>query len=296
MINEDYLQLLVRALSGELSDEVVFRNLDLQKAREQGQRFANLFSVEACQTILDQAEQEFAEQLTLRGTTARDVLELDAEGLFEYINWMNPIGSPHTMCGVTKLENVRFCVDSILQQGIPGDLIETGVWKGGMTVFMRGILKAHGCTDRNVWVADSFEGLPKPDPATHLKDAIFHYVLYPLHHLQIPIDYVEGLFQRYGLLDGQVKFLKGWFRDTLPNAGIKKLALARLDGDLYESTRDALVHLYPLLSPGGYLIIDDYNVPCGCQQAVNEYRSTHGIDDPIETISPTSVFWRKGAS
>jgi hypothetical protein len=294
-VNEDYLDLLVRALSGELSDEVQYRHLDLQKARVEGQQFPGIFSLEACQELFRQANLEFAAQLGPLETTAEQVLGLDDKGLFEYLNWMNPIGSPHSMCGKAKLENVRACMHDILTQDVPGDFIETGVWKGGMTVLMRGVLKAHGNTDRKVWVADSFEGLPKPDPATHLKDALFWFLMYPLGYLQIPLEYTEGLFSRYGLLDDQVRFLKGWFRDTLPNAGIRQLALARLDGDLYESTYDALSYLYPLLSPGGYLIIDDYGVPCGCQQAVDDYRSAQGIETPMLPLPPAAVYWRKEA-
>ncbi len=293
MPNEEYLDLLVRSLSGELSDEVVYRNLDLQKARDEGQSVPTIFSLEACRALLEQANQEYQSYLDPLGSSAEDVLEMDAEKLFEYLNWMNPIGAPHTMGGREKLENVRQLMADVLEHGIPGDVIETGVWKGGMVVFMRGVLKAYRCSERKVWVADSFQGLPKPDPATHLKDALFWYLMYPLGHLTIPQEYVEGLFTRYGLLDDQVRFLKGWFKDTLANADIAKLALARLDGDLYDSTYQALEVLYPKLSPGGYLIIDDYGVPCGCQMAVDDYRAAHRIQEPMVEVASSAIYWRK---
>jgi len=104
---------------------------------------------------------------------------------------------------------------------------------------------------------------------------------------------VRANFARYDLLDDQVRFPPGWFRDTLPTAPIDQLAVLRLDGDLYESTMDALSNLYLKLSVGGYVIIDDYQIP-GCQQAVHEFRAANGIeDDPLEPIDKWSVYWRR---
>jgi macrocin-O-methyltransferase TylF-like protien len=100
-------------------------------------------------------------------------------------------------------------------------------------------------------------------------------------------------FRRYGLLDEQVRFLKGWFRDTLPSAPIKTLALLRLDGDLYESTMDALSALYRKVVPGGFVIIDDYGDFEPCRRAIHEFRDKSGIDDPIERIDDSGVYWRK---
>src|SRR5260370_12393106 len=94
---------------------------------------------------------------------------------------------------------------------------------------------------------------------------------------------VERNFRVYDPLDGQVRFLEGWFRDTLPTVRDRAWALIRIDGDLYESTMDALVNLYPSLAPGGFVIIDDFAHP-PCRQAVEDYRAEHRIDEPIETV------------
>ncbi len=161
----------------------------------------------------------------------------------------------HTMIGMKRLENLQFCVEDVLLKGVPGDLIETGVWRGGATIFMRAILKAYGIADRRVWVADSFAGLPPPDPGKYPADANDkHHTKKPL---AISLEEVKANFEKYGLLDKQVQFLKGWFKNTLPVAPITRLAVVRLDGDLYESTMDGLTNLYPKLSVGGYLIVDD---------------------------------------
>jgi len=200
-----------------------------------------------------------------------------------------PSAMAHSMIGRRRLDNLQYCIETVVREGIPGDLIETGVWRGGATIFMRGCLLALEESERTVWVADSFEGLPPPDPA-HPADAG------DLHHtiaeLAVSAEEVQGNFRRYGLLDERVRFLKGWFKDTLPTAPIRALSVLRLDGDMYGSTMDALGALYEKLSAGGFAIIDDYCIQ-SCRQAVTEFRATHGIAEPIVKIDEAGVFWRK---
>jgi len=196
-----------------------------------------------------------------------------------------------TMIGLRRLDNLQACVEGVLKSRVPGDLIETGVWRGGATIFMRAILKAHGVEDRRVWAADSFQGVPPPDPERYPQD--HGDLLYTLEELAVPLEQVKASFERYGLLDEQVRFLEGRFRDTLPGAPMETLAVVRLDGDMYESTMDALVHLYPKLSVGGYLIVDDYGVLRGCRQAVDDFREAHGITEELHSIDWSGVFWRR---
>ncbi|OAA19013.1 O-methyltransferase [Frankia sp. EI5c] len=197
----------------------------------------------------------------------------------------------HTMTGARRMECLQECVERVLLDEVPGDLIETGVWRGGSCILMRGVLAAYGDTTRAVWVADSFEGLPPPDPARYAADAG------DTHHrnraLAISLEEVRDNFRRYGLLDGQVRFLKGWFRDTLPTAPIDRLAVLRLDGDMYESTSDALTSLYPKLSPGGFCIVDDYGAIEGCRAAVDDFRARTGVREEMTRIDWTGVYWRK---
>ncbi len=198
----------------------------------------------------------------------------------------------HSMLSLQRLDNVQSCVETTLREGIPGDFIETGVMRGGAVILMRAILKAHGVTDRVVWAADSFEGLPAPNTEEYPEDNGAAWHLRPL--TEVALDDVKRNFERYGLLDGQVRFLKGWFRDTLATAPVERLALLRLDGDLYESTMDALVPLYPKLSSGGFLIVDDYNLPA-CRKAVHDFREREGISDKIIPIDSAGVYWRRAA-
>lgn len=198
----------------------------------------------------------------------------------------------HTMIGLKRLDNLEFCIEKVITNGVPGDLIETGVWRGGATIFMRAVLKAYGVTDRYVWVADSFEGLPPPETGKYPHDAGDR--LHEARELAVSLEEVKANFETYGLLDNQVRFLKGWFRDTLPAAPIERLAVLRLDGDMYESTMDTLVNLYPKLSEGGYAIVDDYGAIPACRQAVNDYRSANTITEKIHNIDWTGIFWQKG--
>jgi hypothetical protein len=197
----------------------------------------------------------------------------------------------HTMIGLRRLDNLQQCIETVLADGIPGDLIETGVWRGGATIFMRGVLKAYGVTDRTVWAADSFVGLPAADLERFPEDQGWDKLDLPL---AVSLEAVQANFARYQLLDEQVHFLPGWFKDTLPAAPITPLSVLRLDGDLYESTIDALTHLYPKLAPGGFAIVDDYNLP-SCRQAVDDYRAAHAISDAIQAIDGWGVFWRRSA-
>jgi O-methyltransferase len=153
------------------------------------------------------------------------------------------------------------------------------------------VLKAYGDTERKVWVADSFQGLPKPDPERWPADA--DDTFWTVEQLAVSLDEVKANFERYGLLDDRVCFLAGWFKDTLPTAPIERLALLRLDGDMYGSTMDALEALYPKVSPGGYVIIDDYGAIQNCKEAVEDYRNAHRIIDPMEWVDWTGVWWQK---
>jgi hypothetical protein len=203
---------------------------------------------------------------------------------------MDKPGYAHTMIGMRRLDSLQACVETALRENVPGDLIETGVWRGGACIFMRAVLAAHGVADRRVFVADSFEGLPTPDLGHWPADRGDTYHLD--RFFAVSKEEVEANFRAYGLLDAQVVFLQGWFKDTLPAAPIGRLALMRLDGDMYGSTMEALENLYPKLSPGGFCIIDDFSLP-GCRQAVDDFRARNGVNAHLVEIDWTGRYWRK---
>lgn len=195
-----------------------------------------------------------------------------------------------TMMGVRRLTHLQQCVETVLRENIPGDLIECGVWRGGGCILMRGVLAAYGVTDRHVYVADSFAGFPSSSAPQDSGDDPDQHRSY----IAVPESTVRANFQRYGLLDDRVIFLRGWFSDTLAKAPITQLAVLRLDGDLYGSTMDALSALYPKLAPGGFCIVDDYGALESCRQAVIDYRAANSITADIHPIDWTGAYWRKG--
>ena len=226
--------------------------------------------------FIDQLKRE------LTGTTTIEMTEQLERGLLYAPDAI-------TMIGYLRLDNLQYCVEEVLKENIPGDLIETGVWKGGAVIFMATLLKIHGATNRKVFVADSFEGLPKPIYKQDLGDT--HYLM---QHLRVTEAEVRKNFEDYGVMGENIVFLPGWFKDTLPEAPITDLSVLRLDGDMYGSTMDALKYLYPRLSPGGFCIIDDFGLG-GCQRAVMEYRDRMNIVEQIQQIDDFGVYWRKDA-
>src|SRR3954468_6928748 len=217
-----------------------------------------------------------------------------------------------TMIGMRRLDNVQALVEDVLARNVPGDLIESGVWRGGSTIFMRGLLAVHGVADRVVWVADSFEGPPRPgqegmersfdspEQGRAWKAAIGRHpraIMAMAANLRRGTSYddVRESFARYGLLDEQVRFLRGWFHETLPSAPIERLALLRLDGDLYDSTYQALEALYPKLSVGGYAIVDDYGSFSECRRAVDDYLRGAGGDVEPRCITDRALFGGRDA-
>jgi hypothetical protein len=196
-----------------------------------------------------------------------------------------------TMIGMGRLNHLQACVEEVLATDVPGDLIETGVWRGGASILMRAVLRARGGgSSRTVWAADSFQGLPAPDEERYPADR--GSGLHEREFLSVSLEQVQRNFERYGMLDDGVRFLPGWFHETLPGLESRPWSLIRLDADLYESTYVALEHLYPRLEPGGFLIADDYWLRSS-RQAIHDYRARHGIEEEIQPIDWAGAYWRK---
>jgi O-methyltransferase/8-demethyl-8-(2,3-dimethoxy-alpha-L-rhamnosyl)tetracenomycin-C 4'-O-methyltransferase len=199
----------------------------------------------------------------------------------------------HTMIGQLRLRNLRDLSEAVIQQGIPGDFIETGVWRGGACIMFRAILKAYEDQTRRVFVADSFEGLPKPNAQLYPADENDKH--HQFEALAVSLEEVQENFAKYALLDEQVVFLKGWFKDTLPQAPVTQIAILRLDGDMYESTMDGLRNLYAKVTQGGYIIVDDYGAVPACRRAIQDFRAEQAISDPMINIDGLGIYWRKTA-
>lgn len=193
-----------------------------------------------------------------------------------------------TMVGLGRLDDLQRCVEDVVADGVEGDLIEAGSWRGGASMLMRATLDTLG-DERTVQVADSFQGFPELD------DADEHGArLSAFEFLSVPEQEVRDSFARLGL-DRGIEIVPGFFEQTLVGLVGRSWAIVRLDADSYEATRLALDCLYPGLSVGGYLVIDDYGSFDGCRQAVDEFRREHGIGEPIEGIDHTGARWRRSS-
>jgi O-methyltransferase len=212
-------------------------------------------------------------------------LSTDPNGEHNYRERM--FGFPYTMIGKSRLDSLQNMIETVLDEDIPGDFIEAGVWRGGASIFMRAMLDIKHDTERNIYVADSFEGLPPP---VMEQDRGLQFNLDPI--LSVGLDVVKSHFKRFGMLDDRVIFMKGWFEDTLTAVAPQRIAILRADGDLYKSTMDILHNLYGRVSPGGYIIMDDFGAITACRQAVDEFRSINNINNPIELIDWTGAYWR----
>lgn len=231
---------------------------------------------------------ELMEHLLLRHAKNKNLL-LVKRGAFDISKRDNGADWPvigYTMAGHKRLDNIQMCFEDVLMNQVPGDLIETGVWRGGTTIFMRALLKAYAVTDRKVWVADSFQGLPVPKHEDDGSDLSY------VDYLKVSVEQVRSNFMKFDLLDEQVEFLQGWFCDTLPNAPIKSIAILRLDGDMYSSTMDSLQALHHRVSKGGYVIVDDYYSWPSCRRAVTDFLRAKSIEPDIKTIDWTGAYWR----
>jgi hypothetical protein len=196
-----------------------------------------------------------------------------------------------TMVGSKRLNNFRQLIENAIAYKVPGDIVETGVWRGGACIMAKAVLKVYGQKDRQVLLCDSFEGLPPPDEENFPGDSGSTFHLYP--DLAVSLETVEENFRRFNLLDDQVVFIKGFFKDTLPTLPCRQIAVLRLDGDMYESTIIALRHLYDKVSPRGWVIIDDYEVVPACKQAVHDFLNERQLDPVLHQIDGVGRYFQK---
>jgi hypothetical protein len=198
-----------------------------------------------------------------------------------------------TMVGLRRLDDLQRCVESVVADGVEGDLVEAGAWRGGSSILMRATLDSLGAHERTVWVADSFQGFPAPEVDGDPEDKALEEEMNSAHeYLSAPLETVREHFARFGCAEG-VRFIPGFFEDTMPQLHGESWAVIRLDGDSYKATRVTLEALYPRLAVGGYVVLDDYCFLPASQRAVDDFRREHGIVEPIEEIDWNGARWRR---
>lgn len=275
-LSQLYIDLIKKTLTASIYDESMWSVIELGRPEARSPRRPLQFARGILRDM-------FIKSLRKRSTLLVKENPFIAERRDEGKDW--PLFA-YTMVGHQRLNNVQVCFEDVLRNEVPGDLIETGAWRGGTTIFMRALLKAYGVKDRKVWVADSFEGLPVPKSSDDGWDRTH------VDYLKVSLEKVKSNFEKFGLLDEQVEFLQGWFCDTLPNAPIQNLAILRLDGDLYSSTMDSLQNLYHKVSKGGYVIVDDYYSWPACRKAVTEFLVKNSLKPDIKAIDWTGAYWK----
>jgi len=272
-----YLDLLKRCLTASIYDESAWQLLDGPMPHENG--------------LGPYLKRTIIHLLKRHGFRIVRTRPYDAKLRDQGLDW--PLFG-FTMGGIQRLNALQVCIEDVLANNVPGCFVEAGVWRGGSSIFAKAVFCHHRACDRIIWCCDSFQGMPSPsttdlsiDKTTDFSDRDYL--------IASEADVIIN-FKKFGLLDENVRFLKGWFCDTLPNAPIDKIAILRMDGDLYESTMDALKNLYHKLSSGGYVIADDYKSWKGCRTAVDEFRKENGIVDEIVHIDAHAIYWRRTAA
>ena len=192
-----------------------------------------------------------------------------------------------TMVGRLRLDNVEECIRRAVADGIEGSVVECGVWRGGASILAKAVLEELK-SDKELWLCDSFEGLPPP---TFVEDRGYDFTPYN-DFLGVSLETVQRNFELFGLLDERVRFLKGYFSESLTEPPMDRICVLRLDGDLYESTIQCLDALYHRVAPGGFVIIDDYGVLEPCRRAVHDYLDRTGRNPEIRDIDGTGVYLR----
>lgn len=208
----------------------------------------------------------------------------------------------HTMTSAERCRSLWDLCQGVIRRGVPGCFVECGVWRGGSAIVMGRALQ-RSKEARLLHLFDSFQGLPEPEEKDGHEAVVYSEgkrggKLVPVAKCDASLDLVKDiLFNQAGLDAARVRFHVGWFQDTVPAAGptLGPIGVLRLDGDWYASTWVCLEHLYPLLSPGGVLILDDYYFWEGSQKATDEYRAQQGIKTPVVRVDATCGYWIKEA-
>lgn len=192
--------------------------------------------------------------------------------------------APFTMTSPERVHALVTAVEYIVRSEIPGDMVECGVWRGGSMMAVALTLKRLGADGRHLRLYDTFTGMP---PARNIDADLSGRKASKLLEEQDPeisdvwaranLEEVRGNMRETGYPSENISYVKGKVEETLPARAPDRIALLRLDTDWYASTRHELEQLYPRLSPGGVLIIDDYGHWQGARKAVDEYIEKLGI-------------------
>jgi len=216
-------------------------------------------------------------------------LSLATLNRLNHSKYLDPPFPGYTLATVGLLNHLQTILEDVLNNDIPGDFVETGVWRGGQTILMRAVLDAAADATRHVWVCDSFEGVPAPRAGGKQDASVDETVEWEPGLYNASLETVQSNFRRFGLLDDRVHFVKGHFVTTMRTIEVQRISVLRLDADTWDATMDVLQALYDRVSEGGYIIIDDFHLT-GARGATLEFRHLQGITDPLLPVPEDFVF------
>ena len=213
-------------------------------------------------------------------------------------------GAGLTMQPPEQLKGLQLQLEAMVDSGLDGDVYETGTWRAGTAIFMVVVLQLYEqlnppktalVSPRHFWFFDSFEGFRATD---NVNVALSEYLSRKV--FAAPLELVMRSFAQFGALTERVHFVKGLFESTVPAFGVppRPVALLRLDGDLYSSTKVVLDHLYARVQPGGYVIVDDYRwhprlagAVRLCKAAVDEFRASINVTNATAPMTLYHNVW-----
>lgn len=192
-----------------------------------------------------------------------------------------------TLIGPEGLDNIARLITDTKNNKVKGAFVEAGVWRGGACIFARALMDHLGIKEP-VYVCDSFQGLPIPMDINDIEDSHFY-----IPELSVSLNTVKENFG-YFPIEGEVKYVEGLFKDTMPKLKdeIEAVSVLRIDADMYEGTIQVLDNLYDNVSVGGYVICDDYCIE-QARKAIDDFREMYNIKNPLIKVNETIHYWQK---
>jgi len=192
----------------------------------------------------------------------------------------------YTAVFVPRLVALYKLSEEINQRSVPGDIVECGVYNGGSAAIMASLCEKSPIS-RNVWLFDSFEGLPKPSDKDGEEAPAYEGWCHG------DLSKVKEVLRKLRIPESRVHIVKGWFQDTFPSAQIRDIAILHIDADWYESVKLCLEKFYDSVQPGGYIILDDYGDWEGCRIATDEFLKKRALDVKLIQVDYTGFYFQK---
>jgi O-methyltransferase len=201
--------------------------------------------------------------------------------------WLIHRVKPYTAVFVPRLAALHRLSRDVQRRELRGDIVECGVYNGGSSALIASVCCTHSSARRHIWLFDSFEGLPPPTEKDGDKAKACGWWCHG------DLELVARVYEKLRIPWELVHIIKGWFHETFPQVEVGEIALLHIDADWYDSVKLCLERFYDHVSPGGYVVIDDYGHWEGCRHAVDEFLNGRGIDVPLTVVDYTGRYFQK---